>query len=162
MDNKRERGFTLIELVIGIAIMALVGAAVFGVLSSSLRAYQYGSSDEHSFNQVRSTLSAIATELRYDAEVNAPAAGATDEKISYTKNGEAHSIELGTALEAGNVVIVTPGDRILYGNGLIQAATFIRDAAEPRRITVTVTAAQITGGVTAAITLTMVVWTGSI
>lgn len=160
MSKKREQGFTLIELVIGIAIMSLVGAAIFGVLSSSLRAYQYGANDERTFNQARAVMTAVATELRYDATVNTPAIGVIAEQIGYTKNGEVRSIELGAALEAGNVVIVTPGGRQLFGGGLVQSATFTRDS--DRRITATVTAAQNDGGVTAAITLTMVIWTGAI
>ncbi len=164
MKSKRERGFTLVELTVGVAVMALIGAAIFSVLSSSLRAYQFGSNDERAFAEARAALSAIAEELRYQADVTGPAAGTADAaQISYIRDGEAHSIILGAGAEAGNLVIVTPGGRQLVGGGLIRAATFSRDGTHPQRITVRVTAGQNPAvAASAAITLDMVVWFGTI
>lgn len=162
MNRKNERGLTLVELVIGMAVMALVGAAIFGVLSSSLRAYQYGANDERAFAQARTALSNVAAELRYDALVTSPAAGETATQISYSKNGEARSISLGTGVETGYLVFETPAGRRLVGDGLIKNAAFTTNETNNRRIDITVTAAQNTGGAAASLTMTMSVYLGSI
>lgn len=165
INHNNQRGFTLVELVIGMAVMALVMAAVFGVLSSSVNVQSFGVNQEASFNQIRSVLNTISEELRYST-VTAPAAGVTANEISYTtRDGETRRIYRGTiGVETNMIVITRPGGNLLLGNGLIQAPTFTCAAApnDDRIITITLTATSGTGATAATITLSTNVRTGTI
>ncbi len=165
ISHNNQRGLTLVELVIGMAVMALVMAAVFGVLSSSVSVQSYGVNQEASFNHVRSVLNAISEELRYST-VTAPAAGVPANEISYTtRDGESRRIYRGTTDAETNLIVITrPAGNLLLGNGLVQAPTFTRAAApnDDRIIRITLTATSGTGATAATITLSTDVRTGSI
>lgn len=149
---RNERGLTLAELVVGMAVMALVMAAVFGLLSSSIGAQTYGMKQEASFTEARRAMATISDELRY-ATVTAPAAGATASQISYTtRSGENRTISLGAGADAGTVLIARTGGTERVGKGLIQTLTFARHTSEAL-VTIDV-AAAIQTNVTSAFTLT--------
>lgn len=152
MAVKNERGFTLVELIIGIAIMALIMAAVFGVLSSSVTTQSYGMSQEASFTQARTVMTAIADELR-QATVISPAVGSSASTIQYTYHNiaantdENRSISLG----GGYVIIVRAAGSQQLGGGLIQTLTFNHESAA--LVKLTVTAASQTGNTGASLNL---------
>lgn len=152
MAVKNERGFTLIELIVGMAVLALVGAAVFGVLSSSVTTKNYGMNQEASFTQARTVMGTIADELRY-ATISSPAVGAAASEIHYTyydiatDTNESRSI----SLSGGNVVIVRVAGSQQLGQGLIQTLTFDRESSS--LVKLTVTAAAQAGNAAAALKL---------
>lgn len=143
-----QDGLTLTELVIGVAVMALIMAAVFGVLSSSIKAQTYGMSQEASFNEVRRAMATISQELRYATGVTLPAGN----EIRYTRDGDAtRRIYLGTGADAGTILIVRSSGTEKIGKGLMQPPVF--ELFVGNIVKVTVSANIQANGVTSVMTL---------
>jgi prepilin-type N-terminal cleavage/methylation domain-containing protein len=161
MTVKNERGFTLVELIIGIAIMALIMAAVFGVLSSSVATKNYGMSQEASFTQARTVMTAVADELR-QATITSPAVGSSASDIQYTyyNISTAVSESRSISLSGGYVTITRAAGSQQLGGGLIQTLTFNRESAS--LVKLTVTAATQTGGTGASLNLESIIRYGPI
>jgi prepilin-type N-terminal cleavage/methylation domain-containing protein len=77
--KKNERGMTLVELLIGMAIAAVVGAGILGVLFTASRIYTTSAERLDAATYSREVSSAIANELRYASKVSVGEA-----KIQYT------------------------------------------------------------------------------
>ncbi len=152
MAVKNEQGFTIVELVIGIAIMGLIMAAVFGVLSSSVTTRNYGMNQEASFTQARTVMSAVADELRH-ATISSPAVGTSANAIQYTYHNIAANTDenRSISLSGGYVTIVRASGSQQLGGGLIQTITFNRESAS--LVTLTVTAASQAGNAGASLNL---------
>lgn len=140
---KKEQGFSLIELLIGVALIGIIMAAVFGVLSASLRSQQYNFDEAGNTQDERIIIMSISNELRNAVQIISPATGSAP-AISYMKSGDlnARTISLGTGTDANTVVFTDPGGAIVQrlGTGRTQLLTFTRDAtANPRKITIDLT-----------------------
>lgn len=139
-DN--EGGFTLLELMIGIALMTLITTAIFGVFSSSLKVREYSTSRQVPINQARMAMNAISTELRRSDNVSLnpnPPGG-----IIYTNwQGDVRTIYLGSGADAGTVIIARiTGAQIVVitrvGNKQIQDLVFAPELGTPNRMNITI------------------------
>ena len=73
-----EKGFTLVELLIGVAVLSILMAGVFGVLSSSLSSFRYLFTQNRNIEDARQAINALSDELRYAKSITTgPADGAT-------------------------------------------------------------------------------------
>lgn len=114
LDN--QKGMTLIELIIGIAISLILIEAIFGIFSSSIKAYQYGFSQETAFNEGRKTISAITNELRYSV-VSVPAFGDNAECTAVSYSNVRNSITNGVINLDNNSININGKS---YATGLVQ------------------------------------------
>ena len=155
-----QRGFTLMELLVGMAVMALIMAAVFGVLSSSINAQMYGFSQERSFNDARRVMQAASDELRYSTGQTI-ATGGSD--ISYSRPDDSTGVFRNGRIQnfAGGQVQITRGTvSETLGSGQVQVN--FAYGTQAQQIQVTVTAQVPANGGTSQIVLQTVVWTGPI
>ncbi len=161
---QNQRGFTLVELLIGMAILGIVLAAVFSVLSSSVRAQLFGFSQERSHTMARQVMQAVSDELRYSKDQVIANNGS---RIDYTRiNPETGASETGSIVLANGTVTITRAAVVrTLGEGLI-----VTDAANPlfahpaltSQYQVTVKATSQRGGASSTTTLATTVWTGRI
>lgn len=83
-----NRGFSLVELLVSIALLAIVMAAAANLLSSGLKASQFNMSIGHILAPGRNAMNIITEQLRYNAvKVTQPAAGANG--VVFTCNDDA-------------------------------------------------------------------------
>lgn len=61
---KNRRGFTLIELVIAMAVLAILGGAIAGVLQTGLRSYSRISESMYTETEARTALSLVTVQIR--------------------------------------------------------------------------------------------------
>jgi len=150
-----QKGFTLTELVVGMAIMTTIMAAIGGVFSVSLKTYQYGFSQERVYNEGRKTINTITTELRY-ATVTSPIANDTTAypQITYTdKFGLSKNITSST-----NTITLNSTN---YAQGMVQSVSFQRDPTALNKININMNLSYTYQGMTKNITFTTSVLTAT-
>lgn len=59
------KGFTLVELLIGMAILSILMAGMFGVLSTSLSSFRYLYTQNRNIEDARQAINTLSDELRY-------------------------------------------------------------------------------------------------
>jgi prepilin-type N-terminal cleavage/methylation domain-containing protein len=59
-----QKGFTLIELAIGMAIMTIIMAGVLSIMSTSIKSYQYSQKRVYEAQQARAAINAVLDDLR--------------------------------------------------------------------------------------------------
>ncbi len=131
---KKENGLTAIELVITIAILALVSAALYGFVTISLKAQQKSFSEIKAGNEARKAILSIADNLRDAIQSDSgsyPILSAGNQTITFFTNIDQDSgIERvryflsGTNLNMG--VIEPQGTPVTYPAGQEQVKTIAR------------------------------------
>ncbi len=145
MNNK---GLTLVELIVGMAIMSLIMAGIFGIFSVSIKSYLYSMDESQHVQDSRNVLNQICDELRYATNITSPSftsgTKTTGNRIDFTTSihsgTENRSIYIGTGDDANTVLID-------HGDGTIQrlatkrgdSIKFTRDDTNKRKITVSLT-----------------------
>jgi prepilin-type N-terminal cleavage/methylation domain-containing protein len=97
-------GFSLVELLVAVSVTALLLAAVFGVLATSILSFQNTADQGANVQISRDTLNRISGEIRNATAIQAP---------SFT-NGTA---TVGTILNYTSPEVGSPNRRITMGNG---------------------------------------------
>lgn len=158
---RAQQGFTLTELIIGMAVMALIMAAVFGILSSSIQAQVYGFSQERSYSEARRVMQAASDELRYSTN-QVIAAGNGD--ITYLRpndtDGNVRTGRIQNIAGTGQVQITRGDVDEVLGAGLVQVG--FAQGALAQQVQVTVTALVSANSSNSTIVLRSTVWTGPI
>lgn len=139
---KQQTGFTLTELVVGMAIMSLIMAGTYGILAPMMTSYQYSWEQGSNIESGQEVLNLISQEIRSATTIAIPNAS----EIRYTVNGLNHRIYVGTTSPYANTVVyevnVVDGvgtiTRTLAANR-VQILTFTQDATNHRRITIDLT-----------------------
>lgn len=168
MTIRNQRGFTLVELLVGMAVFSLILAAVFGVLSTSVRAQFFGISQERSHTVARQVMQAVADELRYSTGQAIANGGRT---ITYqgvnVTDGAAYNGSI--ALADNGIVTISRNGAVTrtLGEGLIVIDATTPLFAHPlnfadQQYRVTVIARSQRGGVGSTTTLVTTVWTGPV
>lgn len=157
---RNQRGFTLVELIAGMAVLAIILAAVFSVLSSSARAQLFGVSQERSHTVARQVMQAVSDELRYSTN-QARTGGGSGLTYSRVNPADGTSYSGSIALAGGNVTITRGAVAQTLGDGLVTAQNFAVGMSS-KQYTYTVTVSSQSGGVGATTTLATAVWTGAV
>ncbi len=81
-----QSGFTLVELLIGIALSSLLMAVIFSFLFVSLKAWNTGSIRSELQQTARISLDTMVRELRYAKVIQLPSANGTASTITFTNS----------------------------------------------------------------------------
>ena len=105
----KNKGFTLIELIISIVILGIIGAFTFQFIADSLESYIAVSDGEDVARETRLALERMAREVRAATNgvsdpIILPLAGASDNKISFNRTPTAtdNSTQVTFQLTGGN------------------------------------------------------------
>jgi len=93
--RNNEQGFTLVELIIGMAILALIMSGVYGVLASSIKSYQYNFEQGQNIQDSRQLFNEITTGIK-----NATAITKTTPTLNYSINSDVYVISLNSTTSA--------------------------------------------------------------
>ncbi len=142
MKKNNNRGLSLVELLIGMAIMVLILAGLAAVLSTGLQNMQFNLSMGTALAPGRNAVNVITDRLRYNATtISYPAAGeASKLYLTYSDGTDEYMIVRNSSTKA--IVITKNGaadpTNPTMAAGLVTALTFTR-GADLREITVEVT-----------------------
>ena len=138
-----QAGFSLVELIVAVAVMVLLMAGAFGVLATSIRSFQNTTDQGANVQLSRNALNEISNEIRNATSVTVVSASS----INYTSpvdvlpiNTPNRSIALNTNSitityknAAGNIISVKN-----IGQGRINSLQIVRDATNTRIFTVSI------------------------
>ena len=141
-------GFSLPELLVSLAVLTLVLAGVFGVLSSSVLSFQHSSDQGANIQIGRQAMNRISQEIRNAVAIQTPAflagtnvSGTTLDYTSPDVSNPNRRIVLGTGADAKNVLILNRDNNAILetiGQGRVKASSlnFIRSGSDQRVLTV--------------------------
>ena len=150
---RQQTGMSLPELLVAVAVVGLIMAGVFGVLSTSIQSFQHTADQGANVQLARNALNEISNELRNATLVSSPVftsgtdAAATavdytypDTQIPARPN---RRITMGAGPDANSIVVVNRDDNSVirrFGQGRIQSATLEikRSGTDRRMFTVTI------------------------
>lgn len=135
LQNKR-RGFSLAELLIGMAILALVLAPIAMNFQFTTKVYQYNMSQGRNIMSTRDAVNALSDELRYATAVSVDAGKTVTlpgTSITYTVNSASRTI---FAAAGSPTTLTVNGKTLSIGN--LQSVTFARDASNGKIMRITV------------------------
>lgn len=142
MKKTNNRGFSLVELLIGLAMMALIFAGLSGILSTGLKGLQFNLSLGTVLAPGRNAVNVITDRLRYNAtSISYPVAGDANKLyLTYSDGTDEYTISRDNT--SNSIVITKNGaaDPInpTLAAGMVTALTFTR-GTDVRDITITVT-----------------------
>lgn len=124
-----RKGFSLAELLVGTAVLAVLLAAVAGVLKTGLMASKYNLSFGHIMAPARHAAEYLSNRLRTEAvSVTTPVAGGSVVQMAYTDSvGNAYTIYCDATAHS---LIVTKNGAVntTLAAGIVQGVTFLRDS----------------------------------
>ena len=149
--RKKNGGFTLVELLVGIAILFFIMAGIAEALSSGYLSSLYNMSNTNSKGKARETVIAIEDNIRYSVvSITSPALGASGNELDYADSaGNTYKIYVpSTGSNANTVVILKNGTTVVASKamGLIKPAdlVFTRDASDKSMLTIGITLNDLT------------------
>lgn len=158
---RSQQGFTLLELVLGIAISSFILAATFFLLHNGLLTQKHNFTQERLFNEGRQTINAVANELRQATVTDVSADGKT---LSYTthasRGAKAKRISLDAAGQALYIddLSQTPTVRTTYAAGLLHETS--RIAQHDRMVELSLYVSGNVNGTTRTLSFQTMVLTG--
>lgn len=81
---KKQSGFSLIELIVAMAVLALIMGAMVHLFGSSVTSLQAGSKQEVVYEEARLLMNELKTTLRYADSINPPALDAQTTSFTYS------------------------------------------------------------------------------
>lgn len=161
--RSNESGFTLLELIVGIALMTLLMTGIFAILSSSLKVQQYGFMQQSNYTEIRRAMNTISEELRNSTVTFPPADGTLSSRINFTNSSGNGAILLGSGEDANIIIIVRSTGTERIGKGQVQSLNFSRGSFTGGDvITIDISMRTQTNNVSSTISLRSAVWTGKI
>lgn len=131
---KEESGFTLVEVLIAVAIIAIISITLVQLFSGSNQIYHYSVSQSQNAMVVQSALTTIVSELKYIDVLNTPTLGDSGSQAEYTISGTSGKIYL----DGDDIVFKNNGvETKRLAEGQIQVLTFKRDNVNLQKMTIT-------------------------
>lgn len=78
-----QKGFSLIELLIGMTIFILILAGVVVTLQSGIKSQQYNTAQGHNLQNGRVILNYVADQIRYATKITTPALNASSNQLAF-------------------------------------------------------------------------------
>ena len=125
-------GFSLVELMVAVAVTGLLMAGVFGVLSTSILSYKNTADQGTNIQLARKALSEISNELRNATSINVIKTDPAH--LTYTVDGTSHQI----LMSSNNILITKAGQTESIGQGRINSLEIKRDATNSRVFTISI------------------------
>lgn len=119
-----QQGFTLVELLMGIMLAAVFGAALYGFLFSSMSAAQTGESQATTQQQARDALAVMANDVR---QASSPNPGVSRGIESYSPTGFVVYVDNVRAVDPAGAISPRP-QRVRYA---IAGGNLTREVAKP-------------------------------
>lgn len=113
---KKQSGFSLIELIVAMAVLALIMGAMVHLFGSSVTSLQAGSKQEVVYEEARLLMNELKTTLRYADSINPQN---PDDKISYSGTMWNRHMDIGAA-DADNISYDITVEWFDAGGGLKQ------------------------------------------
>lgn len=141
--RKNQAGFSLVELMIAVAVLGLLMAAAFGVLSTSIRSYQNTADQGANVQLSRNAMNEISNEIRNATSVTVVSA----ESINYTSPVDVVPVNTpnrSIALNSNSITITyknAAGNTVStknIGQGRINSFQIVRDATQSRIFTISI------------------------
>jgi len=138
--HNQQSGFTLVELLIGIAVTSLLMTAMLSFLFVSLKAWNFGSTQSMLQQSARISLDTMIRELRYAKAIQSPSGNGTVEKITFLNfRNEVITYSCGTTAGANPQTLyrrVNSTDNPLTENIV---TTVLFTVARPRTVSIMIT-----------------------
>lgn len=145
MQKKQERGMSLIEVILGMAITVIVMTVCVSWLGVSVKSLQFNMVQQRNEMESRHVLNQIVDELRYAGTVSQPAFVLNQSPpnqaaaISYTVDGEARTIALGTGADAHTLIVTRGSTQTKLAANIVQSILFKRDSTLENKIVIQLT-----------------------
>lgn len=148
MNNIREKGFTLVELLIGMAIMTIVMAGVFGVIYSSVKSYNYSWEQGSNIQDAQGVLTLVSNEIRNATSISRPVFSANqitsgsriDYQVVVNSVTEQHSIYVGSNSDINTIILSVDGTvKKKLALNRVEQIKFTRDGINKGRVTINLT-----------------------
>ena len=135
-----ERGFTLVEMMIAVALFGTVTAIFAPVLVSSMRSTDALSNESRALDEIRVAVSRIDRELRSAESVSAPAQGTSGSALSFrTYAGTGGAYDVTYQVVDGALQRDEGGQTSTIGVGLVVTSeefTYTCNPGQPASITI--------------------------
>ncbi|MDF2634693.1 MAG: hypothetical protein K0R78_1567 [Pelosinus sp.] len=110
-----QHGLTLIELIIGIALMLLVLHSTVDLFSGSIKVWIFGKNQSHIHQTARIAVDAIVREIRYAHQITFKN---TSSLLITTKNGDYKTLQLGGGLHSKTLYLITDKTNAIPPGGI--------------------------------------------
>lgn len=127
--DKKEQGFTIVELIVGMAILTLIMSGTYAIFASSLSAYRHDSAQEQHIQDSRYVLTEITSRIKNATAITSPgipvspATTLTSTTLSYSIGATSYTIALnGSTVELKVNGVLNQS----WVTGHAQALTFTR------------------------------------
>lgn len=117
--KKNEQGFTLVELIVGMAILSLIMSGVYGVLASSIKSYQYNFEQGQDIQDSRQIFNEITKGIKYATAVTSP----DTRTLNYSIDTNDYIVTLNLTTKAVEITKNTDATRS-YGTGRVNDINF--------------------------------------
>ncbi|MEN6412384.1 MAG: prepilin-type N-terminal cleavage/methylation domain-containing protein [Veillonellales bacterium] len=125
MNN--SKGFTLVEIVIGMAIMCIIAAAAFSILSTGVKAYQYDAAQSHIIGQAGPTMSILVDKIRYANSISSLNVGDSTQTLSFVdSSNNVCKITKGTDADINTIIFTEGTSTQKMAIGIVKSITFNR------------------------------------
>lgn len=115
-----ERGFSLVELIVTVALFGVVVAVMGPVLTSSMAAGREVDNESRALDQVRVAVARIDRELRSACEVSAPALGSSGSELTFrTETGNSGSYAVTYRIVGGQLIREQGSSSVPIADGLV-------------------------------------------
>lgn len=133
---QNQSGISLIEFLIGIAIMLIIIAPISNSLAAAINVYQYNMAQNQNLASAGLSVNLIADELRY---ATAFSISADEDTIDYTVQSQNRRIYIGSGNDAKTLIIEHEGVIIKkVAAKTVQAIKFQQDADNFKKINITI------------------------